>query len=147
MKKKNNHLPVNLLDNWGSRPVKNLSHALGEDLKRGLSPDQVTQNREKYGTNHLEDIGPTSLWILLWDSVKSPMMVLLLTIAGISLALGQIREAVVMVFVVAMYVGVHLLNKARSDRTMARLRAVQAHTTLALRDGKEAEIPQEEVAV
>ena len=32
-----------------------------------------------------------------------------------------------------MYVAVHLLNKARSDRTMARLREVQAPKTVVLR--------------
>jgi hypothetical protein len=49
------------------------------------------------------------------------MMVLLLSIAGISLLLGQIREAVVMVFVVAMYVGIHLLNEALADAPVRSL--------------------------
>jgi Ca2+-transporting ATPase len=142
-----NHPPENPLNHWWSRPAEELLHSLGVNPNRGLLPDQVAQNREKYGSNRLEDTRPTSLWTLLWESVRSPMMVLLLTIAGISLALGQFREAVVMVFVVAMYVGVHLLNKARSDRTMARLREMQAPRTIVLRDGEQQEIGFEEVVV
>ncbi len=75
------------------------------------------------------------------------MMVLLLVIAGISLALGQTREAVVMAVVVAMYVGIHLLNKARSDRTMARLREVQAQKATVLRAGDQREVAIDEVVV
>lgn len=75
------------------------------------------------------------------------MIVLLLAIAGISLALDQIREAVVMVFVVAMYVSVHLLNKARADRMMARLREVQAPKRFVLRAGEQTEIDIEDVVV
>jgi Ca2+-transporting ATPase len=143
----NNHTPEKLPEAWWSRPAEESLQALVIDADRGLSQSQVIQSREEYGSNRLEDTGPTSLWILLWESIKSPMMVLLLTIAGISLALGQIREAVVMIFVVAMYVGVHLLNKARSDRTMARLREVQAPKTFVLRDGNQQEIDFEEVVV
>lgn len=147
MNQETNPLPNSLPEEWWSSPVEDLLSSLNVDLIHGLTTDQVTQSREKFGRNRLEDRGPTSLWTLLWESVKSPMMVLLLTIAAISLALGQHTEAIVMIFVVAMYVGVHLLNKARSDRTMARLREVQAPITTVLRDGKQQEIDFEEVVV
>jgi P-type Ca2+ transporter type 2C len=75
------------------------------------------------------------------------MIVVLLSIAGISLALGQTREAIVMGVVVAIYVAVHLLNKARSDRTMAKLREVQAPKTLVLREGEKQEIDFKNVVV
>lgn len=135
------------MDQWWARPAEEVLGTLQVSPDVGLSTEEVRQSREKYGSNRLEDRGPASLWSLLWDSVKSPMMVLLLSIAGISLVLGQLREAAVMVFVVAMYVGVHLLNKARSDRTMARLRDVQAPTTTVLREGARHEVGFEEVVV
>jgi len=134
-----------LPEGWWSYSANALARQFDVDLARGLSSDQVKPNRERFGSNRMEDPGSTSVWRLLWESVKSPMMVLLLVIAGISLALRQIREAFVMVFVVAMYVAVHLINKARSDRTMARLREVQAPKTLVLRDGKQQEVNFEEV--
>ena len=147
MAKKADQPQENYPARWWSIPVKEATKTFGVDPERGLSSDQVAHNREKYGNNRQEDSGSASLWALLWDSVKSPMMALLLAIAGISLALGQIREATVMVFVVAMYVSVHLLNKARSDRTMARLREVQAPKTSVLRDEEQQEIDYEEVVV
>ncbi len=147
MNQEPNPLTDNLPEDWWSIPAEELLNSLNVDIQLGLTPNQVIQNREKFGSNQLEDRGPTSLWTLFWESVKSPMMVLLLTIAGISLALGQYTEAIVMIFVVAMYVGVHLLNKARSDRTMARLREVQTPKTIVLRDGEQQEVDFEEVVV
>ncbi len=37
-----------------------------------------------YGSNEVRQAGPTGLWTLLWESVKSPMMVLLLSALGIA---------------------------------------------------------------
>ena len=134
-------------ESWWSRPPEEVARRLDVDPQRGLSAETVAQHREQFGDNRLEDAGPVGLWKLLWESIKSPMMLLLLTIAGISLAFGQVREAVVMAFVVAMYVGIHVLNKARADRTMARLREVQAPKTTVLRAGEREEIAVEDVVV
>ncbi len=65
---------------------------------------------------------PTSPWTLLIEGIKQPMMVLLLSIAAISLAFGKLVEAIMMMFVVAAYISVEFINNRRSDRTMTRLR-------------------------
>ena len=121
---------------WWATPARELARQTGTPLDQGLSGEQVEEHRRQYGSNQLEDTGPMNLWKLAWESARSPMIILLLTIAGISLLLGQIGEAIVMAFVVATYVGIHLLNKARADRTMARLREVQAPTVRVLREGQ-----------
>ena len=106
-------IPKSIPDGWWSVPAQDLIETFEINPSSGLNKDQVAESRAQFGTNRMKDRGPTSLWSLLWESVKSPMMLVLLSIAGISLAFGQTREAIVMVFVVAIYVGVHLLNKAR----------------------------------
>ncbi len=134
-------------DAWWGAPSDAIAERLEVDPARGLSSDRVPAMRERYGANRLEDEGPASAWELLRESITSPMMLLLLAIAAISLLLGQVREAVVMAFVVLTYVGVELLNKARTDRTMARLRQLQAPETTVLRDGRLQEIRAVDVVV
>ncbi len=141
---------VDLLNNnqkWWSVPKPDLLEKLGVDPSEGLSSAEVEEKRGTFGENRLEDRGATSLWTLLWESVTSPMMLVLLAIAGISLLLGQTREAIIMAGVVAIYVGVHLLNKARSDRTMAKLREMQSPKTTVLREGQQQDIDSEQVVV
>jgi len=98
---------------------------------------------ERYGANEMREGERTSLW----ESLSSPMMLLLLAVAGISLVLGQIREAVVMAVVVLIYVGVELYNKARTDRTIARLRKLRSPRVTVLRDGERREVAVEAVVV
>jgi Ca2+-transporting ATPase len=73
--------------------------------------------------------------------------VLLLTVAGVSLALGKVHEAIVMVVVVLIYVGVELYNKARSDRAMARLQELQAPEVTVVRDGERVPVDVGKVVV
>lgn len=142
--------PPGILDlpqNWWAISGEHLAELIGVSPENGLSFDKISSMREKYGMNLLHGQGSTSLAHLLWQSIKSPMMILLLAIAGISLALSQVREAIVMAFVVAMYVSIELINKARSDRTMARLRELQLPTSTILREGRQQEIPVGEICV
>jgi len=117
------------------------------DPDKGLSEVQVQKQRTLYGSNTLVELKPTSSWKLIVDSVKQPMMVLLLSIAAISLVLGEIIEASVMSFVVAAYISVEFLNNRRTDRTLARLKELTQPTTRVIREGAEKEIVTGDVVV
>jgi len=147
MNKKYQNALTQMPNQWWARSAKILLEVVDVQPTQGLDSERVLQSRHQFGDNQWEQRGPTPLWALIWDSVKSPMILVLLSIAGISLALGQTREAIVMGVVVSIYIAVHLLNKARSDRTMAKLREVQALKTLVLREGKKQEIDFKDVVV
>ena len=70
----------------------------------------------------IEEIQPTSSLELILDSVKEPMMLLLLGIALLSIFFGRIPKAIFMTFVVAAYIAVEFINKFRTDKTMSKLR-------------------------
>jgi Ca2+-transporting ATPase len=117
------------------------------DPARGLPGHRVDEMRQRHGANAMVDTEPTSLWELLWESLTSPMMLLLLAVAGISLVVGQVREAIVMAGVVVTYIGVELINKRRTDRTLARLRELQSPQLIVIRDGERREIAINDVVV
>jgi P-type Ca2+ transporter type 2C len=132
---------------WWSAPKENLIQNLNVDPVNGLSEEQVKQNRFKFGSNTLEEIKPASIKELIFEGVKEPMMVLLLTIAGLSLIFGKPVEAVVMIFVVTAYIFVEFINKFRSDRTMSRLRELTQQTSKVVRERRQQEIPTSDVVV
>jgi Ca2+-transporting ATPase len=132
---------------WWALPKEKILAALKVDPENGLLIERVQEYRAAFGTNTMEELKPTSTWMLLFESAKQPMMILLLSIAAISLAFGELIEAVVMLFVVAAYVSVEFINKHRSDRTMARLRELTQPTAKVIREGKEQEIPTSGVVV
>jgi len=82
---------------WWAEPAERTLARLEVDPQVGLTGDRVDAMRARYGANTLIDTQPTGFGALLWESVTSPMILLLLAVAGISLAVGQVREALVMV--------------------------------------------------
>lgn len=132
---------------WWAMSGENVLEALKSDGDRGLSQQQVAENRARYGANVIEAIKPASAWSLLFDSVRQPMMLLLLAIAALSLVFGKLAEAVVMVFVVLAYAAVELINKYRSDRVLARLKKLALPATRVIRDGRVQDIPTTDLVV
>jgi len=136
-----------LPQNWWSIPGERLAEVIGVSLENGLSSNMVNAMQDKYGRNSLPGQGASSLAQLLQQSIRSPMIILLLAVTGISLALGQVREAIVMTFVVAAYIAIELSNKLRSDRTMSRLSELQSPFSTVLRDGHQQDVPIGEICV
>lgn len=132
---------------WWQTPQAELLTALNVDPARGLADEQVRDHRERYGSNALEKMRPASVGKLILEGVQEPMMIVLLSIAGLSFAFGKPVEAIVMMFVVAAYIAVEFINKYRSDRIMARLRELTQPATNILRDGNRQGVPTSEVVV
>lgn len=142
-----NNQILQTIEDWWAAPKDSVIKAYHTDPKNGLPSEIIKKYREKFGTNTIEEIKPTSAIRLILDGVQEPMMVVLLSIAGLSLVFGKVEEAIVMLFVVAAYITVEFVNKYRTDRTMTKLRQLTSPTTKVIRDGKEQEIPTSEVVV
>ena len=88
------------------------------DPEKGLSREQVQRNRFFFGANVVAELRPARTAMLVLEGVRQPMMVLLLSIAVLSLVFGRLVEASVMLLVVTAYVCVEFLNKRRADPLM-----------------------------
>ena len=136
-----------VIAHWWSDPLSDVLASSKADPERGLSSQDVESHRASFGANALEGSRPASVWELILDGAKEPMMIVLLSIAVLSFAFGKPVEALVMIFVVAAYIAVEFINKFRSDRIMARLRELTQPMTNVLRDGQRQEIPTGEIVV
>lgn len=135
------------LSKWWAGPISNLADFYDTDIKAGLSETQVLKNAERFGKNTFAELKPASTFSLLIEGIKSPMMLLLLSIAVLSLIFSRFLEAAVMVFVVLAYVFIELINKARTDRTLKQLKALAQPTITVIRAGKKSEIVSSELVV
>src|ERR1035437_726699 len=133
------------LSKWWAGSILNLADFYGSNIKDGLSVAQIQKNVEKFGKNTFIELEPTSAFSLLIEGLKSPMMMLLLSIAVVSLIFSKPLEAVVMVFVVLVYSFIELINKARTDRTLQQLKALTQPKSIVIRIGKKQEIPSSEL--
>src|SRR3989304_4907091 len=76
---------------WWALPKEKIPEILKVDFHNGLRAERVQEQRDAFGANIMEELRPTSFWMLFLDGVKQPMMVLLLSIAAISFLLMDTR--------------------------------------------------------
>ena len=60
---------------------------------KGLSDAEVADSRAKYGTNEIQEAPPDTFWACVLDSLKDPMLILLMCIAGFMLVMAFIGQA------------------------------------------------------
>ena len=101
----------------------------------------------------LRDIGPNTVAVGQRQSVlrdllqrcRNPLVIQLLIIAAVSYLMGDLRSAVVVGGMLFLSVFLSYIQEARSSRAVEKLQKLIKTTVTVLRDGKEAEVPLEEI--
>ena len=76
--------------------------------------------------------GKPSILQEIWSRCRNPLNALLLTLAGVSYFLGDVRAAIVIALMVLLAVGTAFVQEHRSNKAAARLRAM-VKTTASVR--------------
>ncbi|MGD9633642.1 MAG: magnesium-translocating P-type ATPase [Pirellulales bacterium] len=111
----------------------------------GLSGEQAAARLEEHGWNVVAGDQRKGLWPLVWHAFINPLVLLLAALATISLVTGDLRSAVVMLLMIALGVGIRLVQEAKADHAAAKLKAMISVTTAVLRDGEVRELPVSQV--
>ncbi|MDX1674902.1 MAG: cation-transporting P-type ATPase [Longimicrobiales bacterium] len=129
---------------WTQSPESVLS-ALEVDPGTGLTGDEVDRRRERYGPNRLREAEERSLWSILWDQLKSIIVVLLVVAIGVSLAFGHWVEAVAIGVVIVVNAAIGFFTELRAVRAMESLRELGQADSKVRRDGDVVELPAVEL--
>jgi Ca2+-transporting ATPase len=130
---------------WQTLSAAETAAQLGVDPERGLTPEQVTQRLSQYGRNTLPEAVPPSLWTLIWRQLKSFIVVVLLSAAVLSAALGELGDALAIFAALLINVVVGFLMDFRAERDIASLRSLSSPKARVRRDGHEVELLAAEV--
>jgi len=107
----------------------------------GLTTGEAAARLAEHGPNVLAKDRRAGLGRLLWNAVINPLVILLLVLATISFATGDVRAGVVMSMMIVLGAGLKLIQEARADSAAAKLKAMISVTATAVRDGTPREIP------
>jgi len=130
---------------WQTLSAAETAVQLGVDPERGLTPEQVTERLSQYGRNTLPEAVPPSLWTLIWRQLKSFIVVVLLSAAVLSAALGELGDALAIFAALLINIVVGLLMDFRAERDIASLRSLSSPKARVRRDGHEVELSAAEV--
>ena len=136
-----------------STPKAVLSH-FGVTEEKGLSSSQVTQSREKYGSNSLPEDPPTPLWQLVLEQFKDQLVIILLGSAAISFVLALFEEGddwtafvdpVVILTILILNAVVGVTQESSAEQAIAALQEYSANEAKVTRYGNIQKIKADEL--
>jgi P-type Mg2+ transporter len=101
----------------------------------GLSSAEQQRRHAVYGPNAIRSHGATPLAIL-WRQLRNPLLILLGAATVTSFLVGEHTDALIILGIVALSVGLGFFNEYRSERVVEALHASIHHNALAMRDGR-----------
>jgi len=98
----------------------------------GLSVAEAAARLKKFGPNLVARERKPTIPEEIWNRARNPLNALLLTLAGVSYFLGDLRAAIVIAAMVVLAITTAFIQEHRSNEAAARLRAM-VHTTASVR--------------
>ena len=126
-------------DDWHTLPVDE-SLARLSTTPEGLSGDEAVKRLARYGENSIQEKDKASPWILLLNQFKSLLIMILISAALISAAIGEIVEATAIIVIVILAGVIGFFQEFQAGKALEALKKMAAPLSTALRDGKETEI-------
>ena len=132
------------MQTWHSMETDEVLRVL-KTVSQGLDSQEAKTRLEQYGSNELKVERRISPAKILVQQFKSFLMIVLLIATSISLALGEIIDAVVIVIIVVLSAVLGFTQEYRSEKAIEALRSMLSPTASVLREGKEIDVPAREV--
>lgn len=132
---------------WYSLEIKNLAEKLNTNLRKGLTFQQVSENKKIYGENILSKKSKMTFLRNILNHLKSPLNAILIIAGTIALILGSPLDAFVVFFAVAINLIVGMVQEDKADKAFEKLNVAQHKKAIVIREGKQKIIPVENLVV
>ncbi len=109
-------------------------------IDSGLSQAEVLRLRAEYGENRLPAEKGTTIWTILLNQVKSPLVYIILVAAGVSLAVREYNDFAIIMAVVVIDVILGFIQEYQAQQTYTALKGLLKPTTTVVRDGERQEV-------
>ncbi|HEX4775847.1 MAG TPA: HAD-IC family P-type ATPase, partial [Acidimicrobiia bacterium] len=132
---------------WYSSTPDDVAGRLGVDLATGLPAARVTELLARDGANTLPEEPPIPGWRRFVDEYKANMQIILVAAAVVSMAIQEWHTAVLLFLLTLLNAVVGLRQQGKAESAMNALKSMMKATARVRRDGREAEIPADELVV
>jgi Ca2+-transporting ATPase len=135
------------IENWHLMETDAVLDSFNTSKQSGLSSESAAENLNKYGPNVLATAKTRSDLSILIDQFKSLPVALLGIAAGVSVVTGGLIDALVILGVVGLNAAIGYTTESQSERIIHSLGSHQETSTWVIRNGKQIEIPIEDVVI
>jgi Mg2+-importing ATPase len=129
---------------WWSMATEQVTAHLASPAQ-GLVREEALRRLERYGPNVIGEHVTLSRLAVVWNQLRSPLLLLLLFAAAVSVVTGEWVDAAIVLTIVLSSAAIGYTREFRAQTAAAQLRArVQIHATV-LRDGQQQSVPVHDV--
>jgi Ca2+-transporting ATPase len=133
------------MSDWYQLTREELLQRMETDPQSGLSSSEAATRLEKYGLNELVERGVKSPWLILWEQITEVMVVILIIAALVSVILGEVNDAIVIMAIVVLNAILGFTQEYRAEQAIAALKKLAVPTVKVRRDGQIEEISAREI--
>jgi P-type Ca2+ transporter type 2C len=118
---------------------------LEEDKINGLTESEAEKRIRNEGYNEISGHKQQSIFLTIFNILKEPMFLLLIACGIIYLFLGDIKEAIMLLFFVFVIIGINIYQENKTEKTLEALRDLSSPRAVVIRDGEKKRIAGREV--
>lgn len=111
----------------------------------GLAPEEVEQRRQRFGPNSLESKPPVSAWRILLNQFTSFIIYLLLFAVLFSVLIGEYIDSLVILAILILNGLIGFFQELKANRSLEALKKLASIQTVVVRDGREQELPADQL--
>lgn len=134
---------MSAIRNFAAKTGEEVTRTLDVDPDKGLSSDTVARRREEHGLNKLQEAHQRSLWRVLFDQIRSVVILILTAAMVVALITGHWPEAIAVAAVIIVNAGIGFASEWNAIKSMNALHRMSDSKVTVRRDGNEQKISSE----
>ena len=131
-----------MFEEWS---IQETAKRLSGDVTAGLSDTEALKRLREDGPNELPTQKKRGLAARFFVQLNDPLIYVLVAAAGISVALGEVNDAVIIISVIVLNALVGLVQEGRAQRALDSLKKLTSPVATVVRAGQRMVIPASEI--
>ena len=136
-----------MTENWYQKDVDDLCEELKSTVQTGLSSQEAARRLAENGPNELTATEGRSALHILLEQFANLLVVILFAAAGISAALGDMKDAIAILVIIILNAVLGFKQEYNAERAMLALKKLSSPRVRVRRDGSVMEIDAKELVV
>ena len=137
---------------WFNKDVQEIEKELETNVDFGLTNEEVSKKREKYGLNELKAAKKKSLFQRFLEQFKDFSVIILIIAAIVSGVVGVaenegITDTIIILIVVLVNAIIGVVQESKAEKSLEALQKLTDHASKVIRNGKITVIPAKELVV
>jgi Ca2+-transporting ATPase len=133
------------IENTHSIKAENIAKLLDTNLQTGLKESSINERITKYGLNSYAPQKPKSIWLILFEQFKSPIILLLVAAAAFSFFFEDWLEGFSIIAVIFITAVLGFFMELQARNSMKALKEMDISVSKVWRDNALKEIPSERI--